>query len=333
MKKIVWMLMTALSLCACVSGQPQTELSEDGMSSEYVTSEQTSSTCVSSGCTSSECASSECASSAQESSEESVLSEDSSASEDESSYEEPAPTVILDPGHGFGDVGCTFPDTGVYEKEITLILAHKIGEALQSRGINVLYTHDGKSFLTGKELDELASEAGIDYTAYLRRLITECGGMSSDQAEETLQACLDGINRNDIFGGHERCCYANLLDAEQEIALFLSVHINSNLDSDELKGFEMYYCSDMPYASESLSALQSMQGVLADRFADRYVRALSYAWEDGNIVNKYTDMPSVLIESGYVTTPSEAADLQNEAWQNEFAQAVADGILQYLTIE
>lgn len=323
MKKIVWMLMTALSLCACVSGQPQTELSEDGMSSACVTSEQTSSTCVSS----------ECVTSMQVSSEESVLSEDSSASEDESSYEEPAPTVILDPGHGFGDVGCTFPDTGVYEREIALVLAHKIGEALQSRGINVLYTHDGKSFPTGKELDELASEAGIDYTAYLRRLITECGGMSSDQAEETLQACLDGINQNDIFGGHERCYYANLLDAEQEIALFFSVHINSNLDSDELKGFEIYYCSDMPYASESLSVVQSMQGVLADRFADRYVRALSYAWEDGNIVNKYTDMPSVLIESGYVTTPSEAADLQNEAWQNEFAQAVADGILQYLTIE
>ena len=328
MKKIIWMLMTALSLCACVSGQPQIEPSEDGMSSACVTSEQTSSACASS-----ECASSECVTSAQVSSEVIVLPEDSSVSEDESSYEEPAPTVILDPGHGFGDVGCTFPDTGVYEKEITLILAHKIGTALQSHGINVLYTHDGKSFLTGKELNELASEAEIDYAAYLRRLITECGGLPSDQVEEYLKACLEGINQNRLYGGHERCYYANLLDAEQEISLFLSVHVNINTDSDELKGFELYYCSDMPYASESLSALQSMQGVLADRFANRYARAIAYTWEDGNIVNKYTDMPSILLEAGYATTPSDAADLQNEAWQNEFAQAIADGILQYLTIE
>lgn len=328
MKKIIWMLMTALSLCACVSGQPQTELSEDGMSSACVTSEQTSSTCVSS-----ECASSECVTSAQVSSEVILLPEDSSVSEDESSYEEPAPTVILDPGHGFGDVGCTFPDTGVYEKEITLILAHKIGAALQSHGINVLYTHDGKSFLTGKELNELAAEAEIDYAAYLRRLITECGGLPSDRVEEYLKVCLEGINQNRLYGGHERCYYANLLDAEQEISLFLSVHVNINTDSDELRGFELYYCSDMPYASESLSALQSMQGVLADRFADRHARAIAYTWEDGNIVNKYTDMPSILLEAGYATTPSDAADLQNEVWQNEFAQAVADGILQYLTIE
>ena len=47
-------------------------------------------------------------------------------------------------------------------------------------------------------------------------------------------------------------------------------------------------------------------------------------------VNKYPDMPSVLIESGYATNPTDAQNLQNEAWQNAFARAVADGIEYFL---
>ena len=262
--------------------------------------------------------------------EDSFASTDEESSADESSWEEPALTVILDPGHGFGDVGCTFPDTGAYEKEIAMVLAHKIGAELQGYGINVLYTHDGETFPTGEELDGMAASAGIDYTDYLHDVITACSGLSPDEVQKNVQACLDGINQNRIFGGHERCYYANLLDAEQEIALFLSVHVNVNTDSDELKGFELYYCSEMPYADDSLLALQSMQSVLKERFDDRYARAIAYKWKDGNIVNKYVDMPSILLEAGYATTPSDAVDLQNEVWQNAFARAVADGIVAYL---
>jgi len=41
-------------------------------------------------------------------------------------------------------------------------------------------------------------------------------------------------------------------------------------------------------------------------------------------------MPSVLIESGYASTPEDAEKLLDEEWQNNFAEAVCTGIINYI---
>ena len=322
-----------LFLCACTAALPQESSVPDGVSKEqeHISKHVSEMHAESSFETSSE-ASSEAGvivlpedSSMQESLEESI-----EESIEESSEPEEVMTVLIDPGHGFGDVGCTFPDTNIYEKKVVLTLAHKIGAELENYGINVLYTHDGASFLSGPQLDEMASSMGFDHDAFLYKLIKENSGRTERQVAETMDAFHAGLNENHLYGGYERCYYANLLDARQEISLFLSVHINTNTDSDELRGFEMYYCSDTPFAEQSLDAMNCMRDVLRERFTDRKSSLIAYTWDDGNIVNKYVDMPSVLLESGFATTPSEAQDLLNERWQNDFARAIADGIVQFL---
>lgn len=48
-------------------------------------------------------------------------------------------TVCIDPGHGGYDVGCK-SISGIYEKEITLKVALKLGKSLENQGIKVIYT-------------------------------------------------------------------------------------------------------------------------------------------------------------------------------------------------
>src|SRR2546428_5668254 len=51
------------------------------------------------------------------------------------------PRVVVDAGHGGVDVGAPMRNgTGVYEKDITLQVALKLGELLRQRGVDVVYT-------------------------------------------------------------------------------------------------------------------------------------------------------------------------------------------------
>lgn len=239
--------------------------------------------------------------------------------------------VILDPGHGFADSGCIFPGSQVYERDITPVLVQKIRAALEADGVTVLQTHDGQTFPDAVAMDAMANRLSYDLDAYLNHLVDGYSGRVGSDVPATVQAFRNGLDSNDKFSIFERSYYANLLSAEQKASLFVSVHVNSNSDSSALSGFELYCCSDTPHADASQSLMDALESGLQGRFPQSRLKKTVFNWEDAFAVNKYPDMPSVLVESGYATNPTDAANLQNEAWQNAFARAVADGIEAYLT--
>ncbi|MEI6065251.1 MAG: N-acetylmuramoyl-L-alanine amidase, partial [Pseudanabaena sp. ELA748] len=57
---------------------------------------------------------------------------------------------------------------------------------------------------------------------------------------------------------------------------------------------------------------------------DRGVRSARF------YVIRNTSMPAILVETGYITNPSEASRLVNSAYQERMAQAIAKGIDQFL---
>lgn len=261
---------------------------------------------------------------------------------DETSFTEPevstmretlcGKTVVLDPGHGFGDTGCPFPHGTLLEKDLTPVLVAKIRAVLEADGVTVLQTHDGQRFPSGSELNALAASLSYDLNGYLTRLVKRYSGRDSVRQAETVSTFKNGINDDDLFNIYERCYYANLLSAGAEIpaALFVSVHVNANENSSALCGFELYSCTDTPYAAQSLELMGALERGLQETFPHTALRKIPWDWEEAFAVNKYADMPSVLIESGYATNPTDEANLQNEAWQNAFARSVADGIELFL---
>lgn len=113
----------------------------------------------------------------------------------------------------------------------------------------------------------------------------------------------------------DRSAYANTQHADA----FISIHGNT-FDDSAVSGTETYY-----YAQDSRLLAQTLhQKILkAGEFKDRGVR--EEEWK----VLKYSKVPSVLLEIGFLTNPQDEAYLLGETGQERIAQAIVDGLQQY----
>lgn len=69
--------------------------------------------------------------------------------------------VCIDPGHGAYDKGTSSAD-GVFEKDVVLKVGLKVGEILEKRGVQVVYTRkDDKTILGKKEREDLTKRVQI----------------------------------------------------------------------------------------------------------------------------------------------------------------------------
>ena len=114
----------------------------------------------------------------------------------------------------------------------------------------------------------------------------------------------------------ERPKFANELQAD----LFISIHANTFADPT-VSGTETFYYDE---DSRALADIIHRHVVSATRFRDRGVT------EENFFVLTDTHMPAVLLEIGYLTNPQEEQELLTESFQLTVAQAIADGIKEFL---
>lgn len=101
--------------------------------------------------------------------------------------------------------------------------------------------------------------------------------------------------------------------------LFVSIHCNSY--EGEARGMDVYY-----HKSEPAKALA--QAIL-DQAADLGIKTREIQKNNYQVLWD-TDMPAVLVETGFLTDPEEYALLRQEAYQEKVAQAVALAVLDAL---
>ncbi|GJJ27422.1 N-acetylmuramoyl-L-alanine amidase [Bacillus velezensis] len=105
--------------------------------------------------------------------------------------------------------------------------------------------------------------------------------------------------------------------------LFISVHGNAN-DATSANGTETYY--DETYqaaASKRLAGQIQPRVVNALKTRDREVKTAPF------YVIKYSKMPSVLVETAFITNPSDASKLKQASYKEKAAAAINDGIVSY----
>lgn len=177
--------------------------------------------------------------------------------------------ITLDAGHGGYDSGAVGP-TGVYEKNVTLAIALKVGKILEQNGIDVVYTRTS---------DNVSWPADVGQDLQARCDISDAAGSK----------------------------------------YFVAIHANS-AEASDARGTETYYYDGN---SEGQQLAQSIQTELinATSFIDRGVRTANY------YVIKNTAAPSVLIEVGFISNPTEEALLANGDFQDKLAGAIAKGIM------
>ncbi|MEO1353541.1 MAG: N-acetylmuramoyl-L-alanine amidase [Cyanobacteria bacterium J06635_15] len=111
--------------------------------------------------------------------------------------------------------------------------------------------------------------------------------------------------------------------AEQVNAdLFISIHANAiNLSRQDVNGFETYYYSDA-----GLRLARTIHNAVLQMIdhRDRGVRRARF------YVLRNTSMPAVLVETGFVTGNVDVHNLNDPAWQQRMASAIAQGILQHI---
>ncbi|WP_375495556.1 N-acetylmuramoyl-L-alanine amidase [uncultured Nostoc sp.] len=104
--------------------------------------------------------------------------------------------------------------------------------------------------------------------------------------------------------------------------VFVSIHANSaGASRPDVNGLEVYYYdSGLELARVVRSSILQSIGTLKDRGVRR---ARFY-------VLRKSSMPSILVETGYMTGREDMARLRTSAYQNQMAEAIARGVLQYL---
>lgn len=221
------------------------------------------------------------------------------------------PLVVIDAGHGGKDPGA-IGARGEKEKTITLAFAKRLANVLNNSGrYRAKLTRDGDSFIMLGERVEIARRAGASLFISLHADSapgSQAEGLSvytvsetaSDKASEKLAA---SENNADKIGG------LNLGVQEKVVADILS-----DLAYRETKNKSTEFAEAIARAMR-----KSNVRMLPDphRFA-------------GFRVLKAPDVPSVLIELGFISTPSEAANLQSSAHRDRITKAIVAGIDDYL---
>jgi N-acetylmuramoyl-L-alanine amidase len=104
--------------------------------------------------------------------------------------------------------------------------------------------------------------------------------------------------------------------------IFLSIHANAiSLSRPDVNGVETYYYCD---SGRQLASTIHANVLPASGLGNRGVKQARF------YVLRNTDMPAALLEMGFVTGQVDAPRLRDPAWQEQMAQAIARGILQYL---
>lgn len=122
----------------------------------------------------------------------------------------------------------------------------------------------------------------------------------------------------------ERTEIANNKDAD----LFISIHINA-VDKADIRGIQnLYYPNDGEYANgrdnEALAKIIHEELIKQTGADDRKI-----VKRPNLVVIKYTEMPSVLIECGFLTNPDELNLMKSQEYQDKLVEGIYKGLQRY----
>lgn len=181
------------------------------------------------------------------------------------------------------------------------------------------------------------SEAGAAYSGVLEKTINMA---VSNKVKANLEALgftvIMSRNTDEYVGLLERASEANASGAD----IFVSIHHNAMPSNATVAGIETYYYEYNPYYPpvineemhndptrilESAELAVAIQDALVDNTgaADRGVRKNTFA------VLRETAIPAVLLELGYMSSPTELAKLTTDSYQNTLAKSITVGIVAY----
>ena len=220
--------------------------------------------------------------------------------------------VVLDAGHGGHDSGNR--GNGYFEKKIALNIVLKIGKQLEKlSGIKVIYTRKTDVFVELIQRANIANKADADLFVSVH-----CDAFTSPKAFGAGTFVL-GLHAND----------RNFKVAQKENAvIFLEDDYEKNYDGfnpNDPESVISLILMQETYLDQSIDAA----GAIQKSFVSNLKRKDRTVKQAGFVVLKYTYMPSVLVETGFLTNKSEGSFLNSSKGQLNMSNAIAKAIINY----
>ena len=226
--------------------------------------------------------------------------------------------IAIDAGHGGEDPGALGPRVGrsrIQEKVVVLQIAGRLRDKLdRAPGYRALMVRTGDYYIALRKRVEIARDARADLLMSIHADAFRSASVSGASvytlsergaSSENARWLAEKENRSDLIGGVGG---VSLDDKDDLLA-----HVLLDLSMD---------------ASRSASILAGELLVTElSRVAKMHKRRVEQA---GFAVLKSPDVPSVLVETGYISNPDEARRLHSPAYQEKIATALFEGVRAYM---
>lgn len=213
-------------------------------------------------------------------------------------------TVVLDPGHGGLDKGAVYGSA--QESKIVLLLGQKIKELLEKDKVAVTLTRSKDEFVSLKQRVILSKKFEGDMFVSLH------ANASSDQRAYGLEFFLN-TNR-----GKKSFQTAN--DKENQGKTYLDLATDDPVELSKSKDLSQIL-KDIRHNVQSQKSLKLTRSLQSD-LPGNIKQAPFY-------VLTQTQIPSVLIEVGFLSHPKDNRRLLNEEYRNDLANKIAESIKRY----
>jgi N-acetylmuramoyl-L-alanine amidase len=221
------------------------------------------------------------------------------------------PVVILDPGHGGIDPGTASAD-GVTEKEVVLAFAKTLRQKLEAKGdYQVCLTREGDTFLALRERVDFAQSKGANLFVSIH------ADSFPKHANEASGATVYTLSeRASDDEAKELAAKENFSDAIAGVEL--------PTDRDEVVANILIDLAQRETQNRSIVFARSVVGEMSA--AELHRKSLKSA---GFRVLKSPDVPSVLLELGFLSNPDDEKRLTSETWRAAMAEKVGAAIDAY----
>lgn len=223
--------------------------------------------------------------------------------------------VAVDPGHGGKD-----PGTGagrVEEKHIVLAIAREMKRTLdQVPGFRTVLTRDGDYFLDLRRRFEIADRAGADMFVSIHANAFKRSSVSGAEvyvlsargaSRETARLMAERGEQPEIVGGFGSVSLHNVDESVARIVVDVSMDSKRN---------------------KSVKLGESVLGALAGTVTLRQERLYERAF----MVLRSPSLPSILVETGYLSNSRDRRILTDPAHQRRIAKAIVSGIRDYASM-
>lgn len=221
--------------------------------------------------------------------------------------------IVIDPGHGGKDPGATGID-GIHEKNIVLCISKKLQTLInQQPGFYAVLTRSGDYFIPLRQRMLIARQNHADmfiaihadtYLNHVAHGASVYALSSRGATSEAARWLAQHENQSELIGGvnltdKEDMLRSVLINLSQTATIHASLLIGQNL----LTEFN-HYGTPLHHARVEQAAF---------------------------VVLKSPDIPSLLVETGFLSNKTEEYHLQESAYQQKIADALMLGIVQYFT--